>query len=175
MRCFVAVEMPPEVKDYLFELVKKIKGKDIKVNFTAKKNLHLTLSFLGEIDNNKVSEAIKALRDLKVGGFSVKLSGSGVFNDRVLWVGLVPEKEIFNLANKVDESLIMFAKDRQEFKSHVTLGKVKEFKDKKKFLERFSKLEVKPIQFEIKEFRLHKSVLSREGPKHTLIEKFDMG
>ena len=47
MRTFIALDLPEEIKEYLFSLQKNFL-KDLKVKWVAKKHLHLTLKFLGE-------------------------------------------------------------------------------------------------------------------------------
>ena len=49
MRLYVGVELPKNIKDELFDIKKNFNGRLAKVNWIAKKNLHLTLKFLGEV------------------------------------------------------------------------------------------------------------------------------
>lgn len=174
MRLFVAVEMPPEVKDYLFELQKRVKCKEAKVVFVAKKNLHLTLSFLGEIKDDEIGNVVCALKNIGVEKFFASLDGAGVFGGRVVWAGLSPEDKVLELANRVDECIIKWSSSRQEFRSHITLGRIKCLKEKKKFLERVGGLEVEKKKFLVDCFGLYKSVLTKDGPKYSLVEKFGL-
>lgn len=175
MRIFISIDLPKEVKDYLFELQKSLRDLG-KINWVAKKNLHLTLKFFGEIkDTNKVKEILK---EIKFNKFKMALKGAGIFPNkniiRVFWVGLEPVNELINLQKKIDEALLLkFPKD-QKFLAHLTLGRVKRIQDKKKFFEVLNKIKVKEIEFEINHFDLVKSELKKEGPQYTVLEKYDL-
>ena len=51
MRVFVSVSLPTEVKDELYKVQKLISPSLAKIKWVPKKNIHLTLKFLGEVDN----------------------------------------------------------------------------------------------------------------------------
>ena len=91
-RCFIAIDLPREaiaVIKYFQEIIKKknlFTGK-----FTEPENLHLTLKFLGEIDDDKIEEIKKRLGEIKFNNFEASLGEIGVFSKRVVrivWVKL---------------------------------------------------------------------------------------
>ena len=65
MRLFIAIELPDEVKDYLFTIKNNFSMGLAKVNWTAKKNLHLSLKFLGKVDDKLLNTIIGALNEIK--------------------------------------------------------------------------------------------------------------
>jgi len=175
MRCFISIDLPKEIKDYLFDLQRKINDNNSKVHFVAKKNLHLTLKFLGNIDDNLLKDVKERLSKIKFKKFRVKLDKVGVFPNenfiRVIWIGLKPAGKVIELQQKIDGELLDLFKKDQEFSAHLTLGRVKFIKNKKEFLEKL-KIEIEDKEFEIGEFKLMKSELSKDGPKYFEIENY---
>ena len=175
-RVFIAFDVSSEVRDYLFDLQKKI-SKFVKAKWVEKKNIHLTLKFLGEIDDEKLGKVKKELAKIKFKRFDVVLDELGVFPDensiRVIWVGLKSD-EIFNLQKKIDEDLLESFSSDQKFTSHITLGRVKAVKDKEKLKDFFSKIKIDKIKFSVDSFKLYRSELSKDGPKYYLLEEYKL-
>ena len=168
MRCFVAIELPEEVKSELKRLQEQIKnsGSDARLSFA--KDAHLTLKFLGELTPQKVEFVKKSLANCKFRKFSVTLDRIGVFPGenyiRVVWVGVSPEKDVMELQKEVDEALQKDFKKEKNFKAHLTLARVKYVSDKEKFLQLLKNTEIKKIKFVVDEFKLKRSTLTEEGP-----------
>ena len=178
MRCFVAVKLPIEIKDYLFDLQKKIRSENAKINFVHKKNLHLTLKFLGELNEKEVEEVKRILRKVKFKKFEVYLDEVGVFPNegyiRVVWVGLKPVRKVFELQQKIDSELLtIFSKD-EKFSAHLTIGRVKFIKNTESFLEVLKNLEVKNKSFLVDKSYLIESELRKEGPKYSDLDVFEL-
>lgn len=175
MRLFIAIDFN-ELKDY-FIFLQRFLPKNAKLSFA--KTFHLTLKFLGEVHPNKIDEIISILKNIKFERFSVNLNSIGVFpaenKVRVVWVGLNPENDIFQLQKQIDEPLIKLFKKEEGFKSHITLARVKYLEDKDLFIEQVKKIKVENKAIGIKEFRLVKSTLSPEGPIYEDLEKFSSG
>lgn len=177
MRLFVAVDLPEGVKDYLYELQSLIKDSKLaKVKWVSKKNLHLTMKFLGEIPENKLSELRDNLRNIKFKKFNLKLSKIGFYPNEnkinVIWVGVEPENEVVKLQMLVDQETMSLGK----FKSgaHITLGRVKHLKDIKLFKNRLNKIKITEISFEVGSFALFKSALSKDGPSYAVLEMYEL-
>ncbi len=170
MRCFVAIDLPEEVKNELRRLQQQIIkscGSDLRASFT--KDFHITLKFLGELTPPKADEVKKKLSSCRFKKISAALDGIGVFPSesriRVVWAGVQPEKEILKLQKEVDEALQADFKKEKDFKAHITLARVKYVKDKEKFLKMLKGIEVKKIRFEAGEFKLKRSILGgSKGP-----------
>jgi 2'-5' RNA ligase len=174
MRAFIAVPMPSEVKDYLFNLKKQFKGG--RVNWVHKKNIHLTLAFLGEITEEQSETIQKRLSEIKFKPIKAKLTDLGFFpnlpNPKCIWVDLAPGLEIKQLQMLVDQEIIDISPQSQEFKTHVTIGRIKGFKKKKDFLDSVADIEIEPIEFTIDSFEFIKSELTRTGPKYKMIKGY---
>lgn len=172
MRVFISVELPREVK----KEIKKIQAK--LPEFVGKKteleNLHLTLKFLGEIDREKVEQVKKALKKVKLKKFEAELDKLGIFTPsfiKIVWVSLAGCNE---LQKQVDEALSgLFGKEKR-FMSHVTIARVKNVKDKKKFLSEVNKIKFEKIKFKVDRFYLMESVLHEKGPEYRVIESYSL-
>jgi 2'-5' RNA ligase len=176
MRVFIAIKLPKEVRDYLYIVQKKIGRKEAKIKWVSKKNIHLTLKFLGETTEDQLSKIKGILKNIKLKSFKVKLNKIGIFPNenqiRVVWVGLKPEEKILELQRKIDESLLKLFPTDQRFISHLTLGRVKLVKQKNEFIEKLNNFDVEEMSFEINEFELIKSKLTKDGPSYEIIEKY---
>ncbi len=174
MRTFIAIELPEEVKEQLREIQQSCKG--IKASFV--KDFHLTLKFLGEVDEKTLEKVKEKLREIKFKSFKLKLSSVGCFPSekyiRVLWVGTEPEDEVAELQKNIEEALkeFKFKKDFK-FKAHLTLARVRFIDDKEAFIEKFKNIDVKPMEFEVFSFSLMKSILSPKGAVYEELEKFE--
>ena len=94
MRLFVAVDLPATVKDELDHAVDALRPALPDAKWVPRDNVHLTVSFLGEVGDERVDGIGAALREGVAGTapFAVRLAGSGAFPSprraRVLWAGL---------------------------------------------------------------------------------------
>jgi len=177
MRTFIAIFLPKEILDYLYEIENKLK-KELpgKINWVAKKNLHFTLKFLGNIDEKNINSIKERLKRIRFSSFKINLDKIGVFPNeefiRVIWIGL-KSKELLDLQKLIDYELLdLFSKD-QNFVTHLTLGRVKNIQDKDKFKKNLQ-IEIEDKEFEVNEFCLVKSELHKEGPSYEILERFKL-
>ncbi|WP_129724805.1 RNA 2',3'-cyclic phosphodiesterase [Xylanivirga thermophila] len=131
MRIFIAIELDNALKEDIYKKVCLIKEKSLKGNFTKKDNLHITIRFLGEIDNHEVDRVKGAMEQAaeKIKPFDITLGQLGKFdrgNSCILWSGvdkgLGHMKSVFHM---LDEELFLqkFKKEYRPFKPHITLGR----------------------------------------------------
>lgn len=176
MRLFIAVDLPRNIKDYLYELQRKIGSEYAKIKWVEKKNLHLTLKFLSEIDDEKVEDLKKKLGNIKFDKFSVKLTKFGIYPNEsrinVVWVGLEPESKIIDLQKKIDLETLNFGDIR--LGAHITFGRIKFIKNKEKFKDKLFNIKVDNLEFDIDSFRLYKSVLSKDGPRYIVLKEYKL-
>lgn len=178
MRLFTTIALDKEVKEYLCELQKKIGRNLAKINYISKKNLHLTLKFLGEVDKDKLTEIKKALRKIKYKKFKLKIDKIGVFSNEysinVIWAGVENESKISELQTKVDEETINLSKEGIKLGGHITLGRIKTIKNREIFLKRIKEIKFEVLEFEVNEFKLIKSSLNKNGPDYEVIDIYSL-
>ena len=172
-RAFIAIEFPDDV----IKEVARIQELVSKVKFTGKltelENLHLTLKFLGEINDEKLQRVKTALGKIEFDAMKLKLGKVGTFSmhgkPSIVWIK-VEGKAIYDLQKAIDEVLAREFKLEERFMGHLTVARIKYVKDKKGFLEHVDNIKAKPIAFDCNEFKLKKSDLKQLGPVYTDIE-----
>ena len=164
MRLFIAADL--ENEDYFRDIQKQINDKDAKINLT--KTYHLTLKFLGEVEENKVDVIKNLLNKVEFKAFKIKTTEIGVFSNkdhiRVVWVGLEPEEKIIELQKMVNDSLKENFKPEKDFKVHVTLARVKFVENKEAFVSSLNNIKIEKKEFLIDKIKLIKSTLTSDGP-----------
>ena len=194
VRCFVALELPREAINYIRQLQKTLEKQNLFTGkFTEAENLHLTLKFLGEIEEERMEEIRKKLREIKMQSFEARLGGVGVFSKKfpknkkffvsqnskrkeefsdikIIWLKL-DGKGIFELQKEIDEKLKEIFHPEERFMSHITIARVKNVPDRNKFLGYVKNLKTQKIKFKVDKFFLKKSTLKPEGPVYEDIEE----
>lgn len=176
MRTFIAIETPDNISAILAAIQEQF-PKDAKLTLTQKP-YHLTLKFLGEVDDNKLVNIKKVLKSIKFKRFSLTLDKLGFFpdenNPRVIWIGFKENKEVDELQNQIDDKLqkLDFPVDKG-FHAHITFARLKYVRDKRTFKEKLQKLKIRKIEFKAGSFKLIKSTLTPKGPIYEDIEIFD--
>ncbi len=171
MRCFIAVDVSSEVKEELRKAEKELNNLDsgTRLKLVNPENLHITIRFLGDLTDIQINKVKEALKKVKFEPFKVKLNNFGVFPSlnfvRVVWVDVLPKEQLIELEKKISAALECVGfESTKNFETHITLARVKYIKDKKNFIDGLNKMNIKPIEFEIKNFSLKKSTLTKEGP-----------
>lgn len=178
MRCFVAVDLPEDVRAELRKMQAEIRkaGNDCGIKASFSKEHHLTLKFFGDITPDRVHKAEDSLNRCRIRKFSVSLHEIGFFPDesrpRVIWIGIRPEDEMNRLQRQVDESLQKHFKKEHNFKAHATLARIKRLDNREKFLQKLKEMKFEKKIFEVRGFRLLYSTLSPEGPVYSEIASY---
>ncbi len=178
MRCFIAVELPQAVKIRLREFQEELKRSGADVRWIKPDNIHLTLKFLGETEEEKVLKIKEALeknyRDISA--FSFEIKGAGVFpgmrSPRVLWLGIEDSDVLKTLQAGIEDETagIGFKREDREFRAHITVGRFRSSRGKKNILDAiklhandsFGKVDVRAVS-------LMKSDLYPDGARHTRV------
>ena len=135
MRVFLAIELDSETRSALEIFQRELRGLLPPVNWVRPQSWHLTVKFLGEVEESQL-EPIRGAVETAVShcpSFSLKIEGFGGFphldRPRVLWAGVSGQvEELHLLALHVDETLtpLGFAPESKPFRAHLTLARVKD-------------------------------------------------
>jgi len=138
LRCFVAVNLPDELRETIGEYFSALRKDVPGVKWVAAGNLHLTLKFLGRVEPEQVKRVGESL-DGALGGtrpVGVSFRGAGAFpprgRPRVVWLDLdAGGMEVTALQSAVEGALepLDFAREQRRFTPHLTVGRVKSLKD----------------------------------------------
>lgn len=185
MRAFIAIELPKEIKTILTKTQEKLKSSEADIKWVEPENIHLTLKFLGEINEEQLNKITKIITNIASSKepFHINLSCIGAFPDikypRVIWAG--SDKSEFELKTIVKElenkiQKIGIPKEGRAFSSHITLGRVRSGLNKDKLkqkLEELSKVAIagETAEFEANKITLFKSTITSKGPVYEAIHR----
>lgn len=135
LRLFVAISLPDSVKDEIEKAQRRLRdafpGK--LVRWTKREQFHLTLKFLGNVRESRVSGLIAGLREscMPLSELQLRSEGIGFFPDarypRVVWVGVRDRKNLLlRLHEAVETGVREVTGERPDktFAGHVTLGRI---------------------------------------------------
>jgi len=169
MRVFVSTDIPDNIKKEIRKIQEKIP--EFKGKITETENLHLTLKFLGWVDEKEIDKIKERLREVKIKKFEAEIDSLGFFYPRIIWLHLT---NVDSLQKAVDDSLVPLFDREERFMSHLTIARVKEVNDRKEFKNMLGRINVKNIKFEVKNFRLKKSTLTGKGPIYETLEEYSL-
>lgn len=134
MRLFVALELPPEVREAAASVARELKSSGADVKWVKPESMHLTLKFLGETPDDQVPDVKSALKEACTGKPALELTvkGCGSFpgqkKPQVVWLGLEGQIDALrDLAVTIEAGLELlgFPPERRSFKAHLTLGRMR--------------------------------------------------
>ena len=174
MRLFVALDLPEAVRDRVAQLAYGLPG----ARLIPSEQLHLTLSFLGDVNEDRLPDIKERLAAIDVPLFSLQLKGVGFFpprkQPRVVWVGVVANIELNQLQAKVQSSLLSTGLylEKRNFLPHITLARLQNTPVSRvgRFLVQYS-LFMTPV-FQVRTFSLYSSVLNPKGAKHFVEQEY---
>lgn len=147
------------------------------IKLVEKENLHITLSFFGEVSEKDAKKLHAALSAVEFPPLEISMRGIGAFPNlkfpNVLFAS-ADCAELSALASSissvVEKSKVPVQKEEKEFHAHVTLARIKGIADLFSFAQKYSAFDFG--SFTAKKFVLKKSVLSGFGPKYEAIAKY---
>ncbi|MFX0050785.1 MAG: RNA 2',3'-cyclic phosphodiesterase [Candidatus Hermodarchaeota archaeon] len=173
VRTFICVEINnPDVIDQLGSIINTINFSGVRV--VKLSQLHLTLKFLGEVPNPRISTIKEAIERIDEPQFEIELKSMGCFPNpnyiRVVWIGISKGNEqLMQITQTVEELLtpMGFPKEKRKYSPHLTLARIKALNNTdKNTLQKFirdSKGKSYGIQL-IDKVILKKSTLTPSGP-----------
>jgi len=176
-RLFIAIELPDQVKQNLVKLQTPVPG----AKWVPVDQLHLTLAFLGEVDETVTDQLLVALSGITVSTFTLRFSGVGCFPDRrrprVLWVGLEKNPYLESLADQVRSAVLScgILQEERPFSPHITLARLRQPAGREvvRFLDQPLTHELPKIA--VREFILFRSQLTAAGAIHTPLNTISLG
>ncbi len=185
MRLFIAVDINEKLRSAIGQLQHKFKDRmknQSGIKWVNPELMHLTLKFLGEVDQNSIEDISQAAEAACQGKepFELGFSLIGTFGKptRVLWLG--NEKQNANLAKlaqDIERALekLGFEKEQKDFNAHLTLARIKNRsvdKTLQQLVSGFSKIDLPIVS--VDSVCLYKSQLTPDGPVYTLLKKFEL-
>ena len=182
IRTFIAIEIPETLRQKIAAVQDELKKEKGRVSWTKPGKIHLTLKFLGDVEENRiwdVSEAVKkGVGPIKSFNFEVKNLGAfpNIRRPRVLWVGIEnPTNQLTKLAQNIEDELnkIGYPKEKLKFSPHLTIGRVKSALNER-FIYRIKNMNFEGVEVEVKEILVMKSDLKPTGAIYIPLYKIEL-
>ena len=188
VRCFIAIELPDELKAGLTQLQSRLKlGEQPGVKWVDPYSTHLTLKFLGSVAVDRIDEITGAIEEAAQGmsPFYLEVKELGVFPNlrrvQVAWVGVKGEVDkLGQLQQHIESNLarLGFAPESRPFTPHLTLARLRDqaLPDER---QRFGQLIVSTrfeaaFTIEVDTISLMRSQLTREGAIYSQISSIGL-
>ncbi|UCD05082.1 MAG: RNA 2',3'-cyclic phosphodiesterase [candidate division WOR-3 bacterium] len=176
MRTFLAVEVPQKERRIISDFVLSSAKHELPIKWVKFENMHITLKFLGEIDEKKKAEITPVIKDIcmRHSPFTVKMEGLGCFpnprSPRVIWIGVTQGgEELCTIADALEKELARFGfNEEKRFHPHLTIGRIKKHCRVDNILDK----PIRTDQFEVTSIVLFKSTLKPEGPIYDQLLNF---
>ena len=183
VRLFIALLLPDEIKQALGQLIIDLKPRGRGVRWVAVKNMHLTLKFIGETEENMIEPIGQALSSAIEGSpaMEMKVSGCGGFpnlkNPRVLWAGLEGAGPAVAMARDIDRELhrLGYPKEKRPLSPHLTLGRIKQRSDLSDLTSYMRSLTFTTEPITLDRVALVKSTLTPSGPIYENLKLIKLG
>ncbi len=194
-RTFIALEMNEAFQQFLAEIIRKLSQTLPDVRWVNPHGIHLTLAFLGELDDEQLGKALDAVEEAaqKAAPFEYRSKGLGTFGSqqqpRVIWIGVedLPTGKIqgspLHYAHRMlSRSLESrgFELEKRPFSPHLTLARIKQplSFESRQSLQRLlhSRLSAATSAiYPAHSLCLMKSELSRSGAKYSCLKECPLG
>lgn len=185
IRIFVGVSIPRQFEGPILALQERLRELGIEARYPKPDSLHLTLKFLGDVDEAVLPKIGNQLEEVARLGqpFSARLAGFGVFphlsDPRVVWLGIESGEPLFELQQQIELELegLGFSREKRPFRPHLTLARIKS-RRRMAGLIHLLEIESEKIElgeFQVVEFSIFRSVLRPQGALYTRLMSFVLG
>ncbi len=182
MRCFLAIELPAEVRKRLVVLQERLGGLNKDVRWTRPEQIHLTLKFFGEVPDAQIASVCDATTNVAARHerFELSVATTGCFPaggmPRVVWVGVAgPPPGLVTLQRECEQvyAALGFKPEGRAFSPHLTIGRVREAAvSESRIRAALREQEHFPAgTFEVNELMLFQSILGRDGATHVVVAR----
>jgi 2'-5' RNA ligase len=170
VRLFFAVEISQAVVDGVSVVIDRLRAQlSHGASFTRPTQVHVTLQFLGEVDEAREKAATEVARAIEMPAFDFVVAGAGAFpsdaRPSVLWLGVQRGEALIALADDLAARLRAggFALDDRKYHPHLTLARIKDRRVQRRASEALRSIEWEPQRVGVDRFVLYES---RGGAYH---------
>ena len=186
LRVFCAVELPDSIRASAGEQIEALRrlAPDVRAGWERPEKLHITLKFLGEIEQARVgalaAAAERAARSLEP--FDLSVEGAGAFPPRgaarVLWLGLKDSTSALALLQRrlEDECAAEgFDREARPFNPHVTIARLRLPAGARRLATLHEEKGFARAEFSVRDLVLIRSELGRGGSRYSLLSRHPLG
>lgn len=184
MRLFLAIDPGEECRRHVAGIVDAIRAGTSGIRWLREGHFHLTLSFLGEVDESRLPEISAAAREVAVrhSPFTVSIAGAGVFPDwrkvRVVWLGLRDAGALAELGRDIGAMSAALGFPQRPFRAHLTIGRTTgplSAEQKVSLSNALASHREASYQFDASRVLLMRSTLSPAGSEYSELASFPLG
>lgn len=169
IRLFCAIELPEGLRSRLISLGGGLPG----ARWIPEENLHLTLRFIGEVNESSFDDIVAALSTVNSSSFDLAVAGVGHYErarrPTVLWAGVDANPDLIQLHDRIEAALRRagFKPEDRRYDPHVALARFNDnvSRDRVAAFLRANSL-FRAASFRVEYFVLFSSVLGRSGPTY---------
>ena len=180
-RVFIAINLPQEIKEKIFNFQKK--WPTLPCRWVPKENLHLTLAFLGYLNDEELKKVCEVTKEVAVKSkpFSIFLNRvcygpPKMMPPRLVWVKGNKTEELSKLKEELDKLLsekINFLPEKREFTPHVTIGRIKRWNWRRIEPEERPDVNLKiSLEIPVNSIEVMESHLKRSGAGYIVLKSF---
>jgi RNA 2',3'-cyclic 3'-phosphodiesterase len=174
IRLFTGIELDNGVKSSVEALYHRFDRHKEILKFTPKENLHITLNFLGDVFEEKIPEAVKAVEEAAAShdAFFASASGISCFGSpkyaRVIWAGI--DRHSLKVSAlyeslKINLEAAGFEQEKRAYTPHITIARCKEGVNIARILP-----DIKfDFKIKVSKITLFKSTLENSGALHEIL------
>lgn len=183
IRSFIAIDTAPEVKAAIVEVEEKLRSTDAEVRWESIDKFHITLKFLGNVDEAKLHSLENQLEEAlgPFSAFTMRYQGVGCFpnqhHPRVVWIGAENEDGILTRIQETIEGVsesFGFQREERQFHPHITIGRVKGSRNLKTLVAELGNASFAPHSSLIKEVLMMRSDLKPSGSVYAVLHRFPL-
>ena len=125
LRLFVGIAVPEHIAEDMAQLCAGLPG----AKWVAPENMHVTLRFIGEMDEAAARDIDDELQRVEAPAFDLSFAGVGTFGQgrkaRALWVGVEAPPALAHLQERVESAVVRAgqAREARKFTPHVILAR----------------------------------------------------
>jgi RNA 2',3'-cyclic 3'-phosphodiesterase len=176
-RLFVAIDMPPEIKEEITSICYTVRS----VRWVPQNQLHLTLRFIGEVNEADYHAIRRALHEIQRPSFDLRLKSVGHFpprgHPRTIWVGVEKNDALMALNTAIESALIAAGvePEKRKYHPHITVARVRDRTDPATLIPFLAGNNLFcTASFKVDEFLLYSSILKPEGALHQVEEAYPL-
>jgi 2'-5' RNA ligase len=184
MRLFIALPLGHDAERYLGSIIDDLRPHADAVKWVASQNIHLTVRFLGDTEEQRVPKIQELLDKVASAHNTVAttIDRLGAFPNlrrpRVLWAGINGNVEMLEkLARQVELGVrkLRFEKESKGFKPHLTIGRIRKPQNLERLAARMESYTMEPLPIRFDRIVLFKSTLTPKGPIYERLHEAMLG
>lgn len=176
LRLFTGLAVPLLLRQRLTTLQGGIEG----ARWTERENFHITLTFIGDVDERTAEGVDEALQSVKMEPFRLSLKGAGIFDKAgvpgVLWMGVSQSAPLHRLKEKIDRALYAarLPFENRKYAPHVTIARLKNAEEDKVagFIQQNNLFSTE--EFDVTEFILYRSRQTKHGAAYEELMEYPL-